>query len=132
QLGLFTLQSVVRGPIRFEAGARLESAHLHADQDAQIAANGGSIGAAPLSRSFTPISGSIGANYEFVTGWRAGLSISHSERAPAIDELFANGPHGGSETFEVGNPDLRKESSNAAELSVHRTSGPVHVQASLY
>ena len=132
QLGFFTLQSLVRGPIRFEAGARVESAHLHADEDAQIAANGGVIGTVPLSRSFTPLSGSLGANYEFATGWRGGLSVSHSERAPAIDELFANGPHGGSETFELGNPDLRKESSNAIELSVHRTTGPVHVQSSIY
>src|SRR5207253_2156456 len=108
QLGFFTLQSLVRGPVRFEAGARIESAHLDADEDAQIAANGGVIGTVPLSLSFTPISGSIGANYEFAKGWRAGLSLSHNERAPAIDELFANGPHGGSETFEIGYAGLRQ------------------------
>lgn len=132
QLGFFTLQSLVRGPVRLEGGLRIESAHLHADADPQIAANGGVIGTVPISESFTPISGSIGANYEFATGWRAGLSISHSERSPAIDELFANGPHGGSETFEVGDPALEKEASNAIELSLHGTSGPVHVQGSLY
>jgi len=132
QLGIFTLQSLVLGKVRFEAGARVESAHLDADADAQIAANGGPIGAAPISRDFTPISGSLGATYEFLRGWRAGLSISHSERAPAIDELFANGPHGGSETFEVGNPGLGKEASNSVELSFHHTTGPVHVQGSLY
>ena len=132
QLGFFTLQSIVLGKARFEAGARVESAHLDADADAQIAANGGPIGAAPISRSFTPVSVSLGGTYEFLPGWRAGLSISHSERAPAIDELFANGPHGGSETFEVGNPNLDKEASNAVELSVHRTTGPLHLQGSVY
>jgi iron complex outermembrane receptor protein len=132
QLGFFTLQSIVRGPIRFEAGLRVESAHLDADTDPQIAANGGVIGTMPISASFTPVSASIGANYEFTKGWRAGLSLSHSERAPAIDELFANGPHGGSETFEVGDPGLSKEASNAIELSVHQTTGPLHVQGSLY
>jgi iron complex outermembrane receptor protein len=132
QLGVFTLQTLIHGPIRFEAGARIESAKLHADADAQIASNGGIIGTVPLSRSYTPISGSLGANYEFAPGWRAGLSLSHSERAPAIDEVFANGPHGGSQTFEVGNPGLRKEASNAAELSIHRATGPVHVQGSIY
>lgn len=132
QLGFFTLQSIVRGPVRFEAGARIESAHLDADADPQIAANGGVIGAMPISTGFTPISVSVGANYELAGGWRAGLSLSHSERAPAIDELFANGPHGGSETFELGDPALSKEASNAVEFSVHRTTGPVHVQASVY
>ena len=132
QLGLFTLQSLVRGPVRFEAGVRVESAHLDADADPQIAANGGVIGTIPLSLSFTPISGSLGANYEFAKDWRAGLSISHNERAPAIDELFSNGPHGGSESFNIGDPDLKKEAGNGIELSVHHTTGPVHVQGSIY
>jgi iron complex outermembrane receptor protein len=132
QLGFFTLQSLARGAVRFEAGLRVESARLHADEDQQIAANGGVIGTMPLSARFTPISASVGANYDIAGGWRAGLSLSHSERAPAIDELFANGPHGGSETFEVGDPGLSKEKSNSVELSVHRTSGPVHVQGSVY
>jgi iron complex outermembrane receptor protein len=42
------------------------------------------------------------------------------------------GPHGGSQQFLVANPDLKKEASNGIELSVHRTSGPVHVQGSIY
>lgn len=132
QLGLFTLQTLIRGPIRFEGGLRIERARLHADEDAFIALNGGPIGATPLSSSYTPISGSVGANYELTAGWRAGLSLAHSERAPAIDELFANGPHGGSQSFEVGDPRLAKEISNSIELSVHRSTGPIHVQGSLY
>ena len=132
QLGFFTLQSLVRGPVRFEGGIRVESAHLDADADPQIAANGGVIGTIPLSLSFTPISGSLGANYEFAKDWRVGLSVSHNERAPAIDELFSNGPHGGSESFNIGDPTLKKEAGNGIELSVHHTTGPVHVQGSVY
>src|SRR5206468_8797831 len=90
------------------------------------------VGDTPIARSFTPISASIGANYEFIPGWRAGLSISHSERAPSIDELFSFGPHGGSQQFLIGNPGLNLEKSNGVELSVHRTTGPVHFQGSIY
>src|SRR5205085_3803874 len=93
QLGFFTLQSLVRGPVRFEAGVRVESGKLSADADPQIAANGGIIGSVPLSVSFTPISASVGANYDIALGWRTGVSLSHNERSPAIDELFSNGPH---------------------------------------
>jgi iron complex outermembrane receptor protein len=132
QLGLFTLQSFVTGRVRFEAGLRVESGKLHANEDEIIAENGGAIGAAPIERSFTSLSGSLGANYEFAKDWRAGLSLSHSERAPAIDELFSNGPHGGSESFNVGDPTLRKEKSNSIEFGVHHTTGPVHVQGSIY
>ena len=48
---------------------------------------------------------------------RVGLSLSHSERAPSIDELFSFGPHGGSQQFLIGDIALNKESSNGAELS---------------
>src|SRR5439155_5134329 len=36
-LGLFTLQSIVAGKLRFEAGARIEFAKLHANEDERIA-----------------------------------------------------------------------------------------------
>ncbi len=141
QLGLVTLQSIVSGPVRFEAGARIEFARLHAEEDEIIAEiaeelegemeDVPELGQEPVSRSFTPISASIGANYNF-GGWHAGLSLAHSERAPSIDEMFSLGPHGGSQQFLIGNPQLKKERSNSVELSVHRTSGPVHLQGSVY
>ena len=144
QLGLFTLQSIVSGRIRFEAGARVEFARLHADEDERIAEiaeelredgqmeDVPELGEEPVSRSFTPISASVGANYELGGGWRAGLSLAHSERAPSIDEMFSLGPHGGSQQFLIGNPDLKLERGNSVEFSVHHTTGPLHVQGSVY
>ena len=137
-LGFFALQSVDTGKFRLEAAARIDLARLHANADGIIARLVGEagenspIGSSPLQRDFTALSGSIGANYELLSGWRIGLSASHSERAPAIDELFSFGPHGGSEQFLMGDPGLSLEKSSGAELSVHKTTGPVHVQASLY
>src|SRR4029453_5042419 len=52
--------------------------------------------------------------------------------SPFVNELFANGPHGGDETFEVGDPTLKKEKSNSVEFSLRQTSGPVHLTANLY
>ena len=137
-LGLFTLQTIQSGKVRFEAGARLEFARLHADEDETIAkiveeaGEDSDVGEVPIRRNFTGLSGAVGANYELPSGWRIGLSLSHSERAPGIDELFSFGPHGGSQQFLIGDPDLRKEKSNGVELSLHQTSGPIHVQGSLY
>lgn len=125
QAGLFTLQTYVRGPLRIEGGARVEVSKLTAKPDEQL-------GTPAHSLDFTTLSGSLGGLYEFSPGWRAGLSVSHSERAPSVDEVFANGPHGGSQAFEVGDPALKKEASNSAELSLHRTAGPVHLTGNLY
>jgi len=136
-LGLFTLQTIESGKVRIEAGARVDFAKLHADQDEAIAelvqevGEDNPVGSEALQRNFTAVSGAVGANYD-LDGWRAGLSFSHSERAPGIDELYSFGPHGGSAQFLIGDPDLKIEKSNGAELSVHRTTGPIHVQGSLY
>lgn len=135
QLGLFTLQSLARGPLRLEAGARIEFARLHAGTDEVLAAEPDGdpeVGAIPLTRRFTPVSLSAGGNYDVGGGWRAGLALSHSERAPSIDELFSKGPHGGSQTFNVGDPDLSMEKSNGIELSLVQLRGPIHVRGSLY
>ena len=123
------------------AGARVvreEAAVLRADEDERIAElvdESGEIsplGFTSVGQNFTTWSASLGANYEFLPGWRAGLSLSRSARAPSIDELFSFGPHGGSQQFLIGNPDLDAERSTGVELSVHRTTGPLHFQGSLY
>jgi iron complex outermembrane receptor protein len=125
QTGFYTLQTYVSGPFRLEGGARVEFSHLTAKANAQTATP-------DESDRFTALSGSLGGQYELSPGWRAGLSVAHSERAPFVNELFANGPHGGDETFEVGDPNLKKEKSNSIELGLHHTSGPVHLTANLF
>ena len=118
QLGLFTLQSIERGDWRFEGGARVETSRLDADEDALL-------GTPALDRRFTTVSLSGGALYEFADGWKAGINLARSARAPAIDELFANGPHAGTQAFEIGDPSLDPERSLGAELSVRYSRGPV-------
>ena len=125
QAGLFTLQTLVRGQWRFEGGARVEFSKLTAQEDAQLETP-------PHSLDFTTLSGSLGGQYEFTPGWRAGLSLSHSERAPSIDELFADGPHLASQAFEVGDPGLKPEKSNAIELSLNGRAGPVRLTANAF
>jgi iron complex outermembrane receptor protein len=141
-LALFTLQSVDAGKLRVEGGARLEFARLNAKPDQQIAdfahefaedsGEAFEIGSEPISRNFTGLSGSVGGNYELLPGWRAGVALSHSERAPGIDELFSFGPHGGAQQFLIGNPDLRPEKSNGVEFSVNHPVGRVYFQGSIY
>ena len=125
QAGLFTVQTLVSGPLRAEAGLRVEFSRLNAQADADL-------GTAAASRRFTTLSGSLGGSYEFSPGWRGGLSLSSSGRAPSIDELFANGPHAGTQAFEIGNPDLNPERSLSVEASVRRSAGPVKLTATAY
>ncbi len=125
QLGLFTLQSVKSGKWRFEGGARIETSRLTADADVLLGTPDG-------KRRFSTLSGSLGTQYELSPGLRAGLSLSRSSRAPAIDELFANGPHAGTQAFEVGDPTLKAERSLGIEASLRRTLGPVRGSITAY
>ncbi len=125
QFGLFTMQSLVRGPLRIEGGARVEFNKLDAEEDADL-------GTPALKRDFTTLSASGGAAYEFSPGWRGGLTLSYSSRAPSIEELFANGPHAGTQAFEVGDPNLDPEKSIGIEASIRRSTGPLRLTATAY
>ncbi|WP_294261700.1 TonB-dependent receptor [uncultured Sphingomonas sp.] len=116
QYGVFTLQSLDMGPFRVEGGARYEQTSLTAQADAQI-------GTPRYERSFDAISGSLGASYQLADGIRIGLNGSRSERAPAAEELFANGPHAGTQSYEIGDPTFAKEKSWGLEATL-RGSAP--------
>jgi iron complex outermembrane recepter protein len=111
QFGIFTLQEIDAGPFKAEAGARYERTNLSADANPTI-------GNPDYRRNFSAVSGSLGASYEIAPEIRFGLTASHTERAPAAEELFANGPHAGTQAFEIGNPDFRVEKSNGLEASL--------------
>jgi iron complex outermembrane recepter protein len=125
QAGLFTVQTLVDDPWRFEGGARVEFSKLTAEADEQL-------GTLANSRKFTTWSASLGGQYEFTPGWRAGLSVSRSARAPSLDELFSNGPHAASQSFEIGNPGLDAERSLSVEASLRGTPGRVEFTGNLY
>ncbi len=125
QVGLFTLQQVEFGALKVEAGARYEHSSLSADpMDDQPQFFSG-------DRSFGSVSGSAGASYG-IGRWRIGANVSRTVRAPSAEELFANGPHAGTEAFEVGDPDFAKEKSVGVE-AVLRGGGPGYsFEASAY
>ena len=61
---------------------------------------------------------SFGAIWKFSRNVNFGLSSTRAQRAPAIEELFAGGPHLASGTFEEGEPGLSEETSNNIDLSL--------------
>ena len=113
QTGIFTLQQFVLGRVRAEAGVRYE----HTDVASRVSADDLRF---PLrNRNFDAISGSLGASYEIAPDIRVGLNGSRTERAPAAEELFANGPHAGTQSYELGNPDFVKEKAWGLEATLH-------------
>lgn len=126
QLGIFTLQQFDLGAWKFEAGARFEHSVMIAQPSA----------AQPQffsgTRKFDSFSGSLGALYEVVPGWKVGLNLSRTQRAPAAEELFANGPHAGTAVFEMGDTDLTLERATSAEAILRGQGRNYSVEASAY
>ena len=125
QYGIFTLQSFDLGAFRAEAGGRIERSILKADEDADL-------GTAAARRTFTAISGSLGGSVELGSGWRVGLNGSYTQRAPSAEELFSNGPHAGTQAFEIGDTGFTKEKSFGLETTLRGSGDGWNVSASFY
>ena len=125
QIGLFTVQNYVHGPLRAEIGARYERQTASAQADADI-------GNPALRRRYSSLSGSAGASYAVAKGVKIGVNASHSQRAPSAEELYANGPHAGTQAFEIGDPDLGKEKSWGLEGTFKAESDGYSLSASVF
>lgn len=108
------------GPLRASAGARIESVKRQPD-------------AAGLpDRHFNLGSYSVGGLWTFMPGYSFGPTVSIAQRAPAIEELYSNGPHESTGTFDIGDAALRKETSRNVELTLQKTAGLVRWKANLF
>ena len=126
QLAAFTVQQFDLGRFKVEAGARFEHTSVSSDplpdQPQFVRA----------SRRFDTISGSLGASFDLGGGWRLGGNVSRTARTPAAEELFANGPHAGTQAFEIGNADFAIERVWSAEAILRRSGPGYTLEASAY
>lgn len=67
----------------------------------------------------TAFSVSGAANWEFAPNYKLSFVTSHQQRLPLAQELYANGKHFATNTYELGNDQLKKEKSNNVELGFH-------------
>jgi iron complex outermembrane receptor protein len=83
-------------------------------------------------KSFTGLSGGVGINIPL---WKNGAFVAnytHSSRAPALEELYNNGPHPGNQAFEIGNPNLKRERNNGIDLSVRHLHPRLRAEANFF
>ena len=65
----------------------------------------------PYRASFSGISGSIGATYNFTDNFYGKINLARGYRAPTAAESGANGIHDGTPFYEIGDHSLKAESS---------------------
>ncbi|WP_022720715.1 TonB-dependent receptor [Rhodopseudomonas sp. B29] len=84
------------------------------------------------SLSFTPKSGSLGLIQALPWGLSASITGQYVERAPKPAELFSRGGHDATETFDIGNPNLKIETAKSVELGLRRAEGPFRFEITGY
>ncbi len=117
--GVFLLEEYQLNDWRFELGAR---------QDWQrVSPSGG----APRS-SLSGTSLSAAAIWDFAPQYSVALSLSRSQRLPNAQELYADGIHIATNTYELGNADLTRETSHNIDLTLRKHSGDTTFSASVF
>ncbi|HVS93478.1 MAG TPA: TonB-dependent receptor [Mucilaginibacter sp.] len=84
---------------------------------------------AGFDNTYTGLSGSIGASYQLPNDQYVKLNVSKSYRAPAINELTANGLNIGSNAVQEGNPDLKAEQGYQFDLAYGYNGNDVSLEA---
>lgn len=110
---VFLLQRLDLQSWGLEGGARLDRRRLKTATD---------------SRAFTNGSVSAGLFARPADRWFLALSLSRNRRAPTELELYADGPHPGTNAFEIGDPTLKSETANSAEVTVRYSTDDLRLE----
>lgn len=94
-------------PVRLQLGARIDHIRIDPRDRRPVPSDEGLV--TPRERTFTDVSGSVAGLWDFRPGWTAGVSVARAFRAPALRELFSDGPHLADFSYDVGNPELERE-----------------------
>ena len=115
--GIFLLEEYKLADWRFELGAR---------QDWQT------VSPRAARRSLSGTSLSAAAIWNFAPEYSAALSLSRSQRLPTAQELYAKGVHLATNTYEIGNAGLGRETSHNIDLTLRKHSGATTFSASVF
>ncbi|WP_312435010.1 TonB-dependent receptor domain-containing protein [Janthinobacterium sp.] len=105
---------------RFEAGLRHEWQDIAVDS------------ATLQDHSASGTSISLGAVWKFAPQYSLGSTISRTHRLPGAEELYANGVHMATATYELGNENLGKETSNNIDVTLRKYAGATTFSLSAY
>ena len=116
---VFVYEEASSGPVRFQIGTRIES------RTSRNVTSGEEL-------DFDGVSFSGGVNVQPSDPVSIALSVSRSVKLPTPEELFSNGPHVATRSFELGEPTLDEEVGQSADLTLHVHEGPLRVQVTGY
>lgn len=88
-------------PLELEAGVRYDYRRLNVGRQGRDTIN--------QNLDFSNVSGTFGAIYKFPKLLSVRLNVGSAWRAPQVNELYSDGVHHGSASYELGNTNLQPE-----------------------
>lgn len=85
-----------------------------------------------FGQTFNGTTGSLGATYQITDFIFTKLNISRGFRAPNIAELASNGVHEGTQRYEIGNPNLKPETSLQFDYAIGLNTTHVSAELNLF
>jgi iron complex outermembrane receptor protein len=122
---LFVLESYQARPdLTLQFGGRYEFQSIKLGEvDAALPAYPGYAATTGEKRSAGGYSLSAGAVYYPAKDYSLGFSLAYTQRLPVAQEVFSNGPHGGTGAYEIGSAGLGKETSLGLDLTLRKRAG---------
>lgn len=118
-VGLFALQEKDFGQFKLELGARHD--RVRVTPEAATPA---------VSRSASSLA--AGALWDVSEAMHLSLNLNRAERVPTAEELFSDGPHIATGSFEIGDAGLDNEVALGAELGLHLHQGRFNGSVSVF
>ena len=119
QFGIFIMEEWSNENTSFQLGSRIELQKVEAPS-------------LNMHKNYTGLSFSGGVSYLLNHEVLIGMTANRTERNPNAEELFSNGPHIASQTYEIGDVSLEKERSTGVEISLRKREGALTGSVSIF
>lgn len=113
----FVFEEIAVNSMRYQFGARWDNTSI---QSPGLDEKFGS-----ASRRFNSVSLSAGAVYDFNKDYAVALNTGWTQRPPTSTELFANGAHHATGSYEIGNSALGMERAITLDLTLRKKTGRI-------
>jgi iron complex outermembrane receptor protein len=135
--GIYYMANVTLGDYFLQGGLRYDYRVIQADASSpQLIDYGFILPGEPadrkLSRDFAGFTGTFGITRALPNNNQLKLNFSTGYRGPDLAELFSNGPHPGTNRFEVGNAEFGREQSYQTDLTWTYTKKKIRTSVAVF
>ncbi|HDR0730176.1 TPA: TonB-dependent receptor [Pasteurella multocida] len=132
QQSLFLMEHVELGKWQFDIGWRVEKQRIAMKYHFNVPKDERPPEELTRPHKSKAYSYALSANYQLNERHQFNMIVSHQERLPNAQELYAHGKHLATNSFEAGNKNLTKERSNNVELGWGYTGEKLGIKLSGY